>query len=167
MIWADFVGIEKSTGSRLLLRVFLIDEQKKNGISIDMISGQILDGKNIKQAANLLQQGDVSIPKYVNAEDCALVYFRKVGNTDTMYVYLRRTATEYLNAGYTIIVSDPVGVFDGNSEKCTSINITNHVGSTLYIFNESDDSERTLATNHSNGYTINDGALLISLTSIA
>lgn len=99
-----------------------------------MISGQILDGKNIKQAANLLQQGDVSIPKYVNVKDCALVFYRFVTITTTMFVYLRRTATEYLNAGYIIIISEPTIVYDGFSTKVSSVNITNFVGSAIYIY---------------------------------
>ena len=43
-----------------------VDEQKKNGMSKDMISGQILDGKNIKQAVNLLQQGDVNKNSFIS-----------------------------------------------------------------------------------------------------
>lgn len=147
--------------------LIVLTNKKKNGMFIDMISGQILDGKNIKQAANLLQQGDVSIPKYVNVKDCALVFYRFVTITTTMFVYLRRTATEYLNAGYIIIISEPTIVYDGFSTKVSSVNITNFVGSAIYILDESSpSSEKKLSTNTSNGYSINDGALLISLTSM-
>lgn len=136
-------------------------------MSIDMISGQILDGKNIKQAANLLQQGDVIIPKYVNVKDCALVFYEKVITTSTMFVYLRRTATEYLNAGYIIIISEATLVSNGVSIMVSSVNITNSVGSAIYILDESSpSSEKTLLTNKSDSYSFNDGALLISLTSM-
>lgn len=132
-----------------------------------MISGQILDGKNIIDAVNLLQQGDVSIPKYVNVQDCACVYFKRVGITDKMFIYLRRTATRYLNAGYIIIISNATMVIGGESTVASSVSITNFVGSVIYILDESSpSSEKTLATSTSDNYSFNDGALLISLTSM-